>query len=179
MDKIKCPGSVYGAHKNMCEKYINIRHIKSKKHSEIDTYIFRILYTLDNPNCFICPNNKCGNIVETNLFSFSTFISCKECNITWCRNCCVTPFHENLSCIEYDLTKHDSKNSKYILELYKENKLKFCPQCKIPIIKNKGCNKIVCENCNMKWCWLCEKMNIDYSHYNIKNNTKCANKLWI
>ena len=179
MNLIKCPGTIYGCHRNMCKKYIDIRNIKFKKDSEINTYIFRILYTLDNKNCYICPNKNCGNIIEVNEFNFDTNTICQECNITWCRNCNISPYHKGMTCLEYDLVQNKSENSKYILKLREKGKLKFCPLCKTPTIKNEGCNKMVCVNCKIKWCWLCGEPNIDYDHYNINNNTTCGNKLWI
>ena len=56
--------------------------------------------------------------------------------------------------------------------------LKFCPQCKVPTIKNKGCSKMHCVKCDCSWCWLCNKVGVDYPHYNSNNNDRCSGKLW-
>ena len=60
----------------------------------------------------------------------------------------------------------------------RKGKLKFCPQCKVPTLKNNGCNKMVCIRCHIKWCWLCTDTNIDYDHYNSGNVGRCSGKLW-
>jgi hypothetical protein len=56
-----------------------------------------------------------------------------------------------------------NKNKRFVLEDY-------------TVVHN--CNKMICECCHTKWCWLCQSINIDYEHYNEKNNTRCSNKLW-
>lgn len=56
--------------------------------------------------------------------------------------------------------------------------LKFCPSCKTPTFKHDGCSKMTCTRCNIKWCWLCCKTEIDYDHYNSNNASGCSNRLW-
>lgn len=177
---IKCPGTIFGKHRNMCRKHFNIRDLKIDSNSELSTLILRILFVMDNPSYLICVNKNCGNIIETNLFSTDFRVICDFCNTNWCKNCNVSPYHENLTCLEYEFENNKNNvNIKYIIELKNKKKLKFCPTCKTPVIKNDGCNKMVCEICKTKWCWLCNEINIDYSHYNPNNNKKCANKLWV
>jgi len=55
------------------------------------------------------------------------------------------------------------KNERFVLEDY-------------TVVHN--CNKMICESCHTKWCWLCKSINIDYEHYNENNKTRCSNKLW-
>ena len=41
-----------------------------------------------------------------------------------------------------------------------------------------NCNKMVCANCNIVWCWLCTNCNIGYDHYNTNLQGSCTGKLW-
>ena len=91
-----------------------------------------------------------------------------------------------MSCIEYEASLSNTENSKYINKLLYKGELKMCPQCSIPITKEKdldgkdvGCNKIICYSCGLKWCWLCNSVNIDYDHFNSNGKNPCANKLWL
>ena len=175
---IKCPGCVGGALRNMCNFSVDITKIKFPKNHNLITDIFRITYVLTNPNVTLCPNPICGNIVEFLPFEFSGKTICSACSFVWCRNCNIKPYHENISCIKYQLSENKSENIKYIKQLNIDGSLKFCPLCNTPTIKKEGCNKIVCSNCDIKWCWLCSETKIDYSHFNSNGKNKCANKLW-
>lgn len=35
---------------------------------------------------------------------------------------------------------------------------KSCPVCGMATIKNEGCNKMTCGNCNQHWCWKCKQV---------------------
>ena len=82
------------------------------------------------------------------------------------------------------------KNPTKIYQNYKQ-----CPECKVLIEKNDGCNEMKCINCGFVFCWLCLREYTDnhYSIYNIKGcpgmrfetmstykirNNFCLNILW-
>ena len=110
---------------------------------------------------------------------FGNVLKCHYgCKITWCKDCLITPYHEYKSCIEVEYENKKSENGKFIWDMNNKGLLKFCPDCKAPSIKNNGCNKMICSNCNVIWCWLCLTTQIDYDHYNTILSGLCKGKLW-
>jgi hypothetical protein len=127
----------------------------------------------------MCPEITCGQIVDVDVDYLSDNINCNGgCNISWCRNCMVSPYHNGKSCIEVECENRNTDNGKLISDLKRNGKLKFCPQCKAPCIKNSGCNKMLCISCGIKWCWICVESNVDYDHYNSGGVGRCNGKLW-
>tara|TARA_B100000902_G_C27203153_1_gene860169 strand:+ start:412 stop:1176 length:765 start_codon:yes stop_codon:yes gene_type:complete len=182
----KCSGTYHGEMRNRCEKNIHINCINFKVNDDFPLYtdILRIQTILNFPNTVICINENCGNVIETD--PQSKIISCTECNLTWCAYCLTQPYHEGLSCLEYDLKNENTEDIKYIRTMKENGTLKFCPVCHVATIKEKnnegtdiGCNKIICTSCGVKWCWLCRKQNIDYDHFNQNSKEPCSNKLWL
>lgn len=177
VDMIKCPGSINGLVRNQCNNTIQMGNIQVPE-CDISLDLFRLLYTIQSNKTFICPDMKCGQIVEVDDTYTDHTLVCNDCKTTWCRNCLVSPYHENKSCIEIEVENKNTDNGKLIWEMKQQGKLKFCPGCKAPCIKNNGCNKMICGACNVKWCWLCKDTNIDYNHYNSKYVGVCTGKLW-
>jgi len=182
---IKCPGTYHGTMRNRCDVKINLQNIILSPTSPLYTDIFRIMYVLHNPHVFLCPNKDCGDIVETHPNNPVLRTECQSCNFIWCRGCQLSPYHEGMSCIEYEASESKTPTGKLISEKITKGDIKFCPQCRTPTekVRNKegkfvACNKVVCAQCKIKWCWLCQVTGINYGHYNAKNETRCANKLW-
>lgn len=182
-DTIRCPGTYHSQLRNQCNKCIKIENISVPNTLPLYTDIFRIIYTLKNSNVFLCINPKCGELIETR--PLEPYIECVSCKINWCKFCLKTPFHHEKSCLELEIEEANTENGKMITEKIKNGFIKLCPCCKSPTEKmrdqtNKfiGCNKIYCNICSTKWCWLCKEANIDYQHYNPNNKTMCSQKLW-
>lgn len=176
---LECPGSYHGSLKNRCKHKFSVTNITLPVHLDsLSTDLFRITYVLRNPTAFICPNNNCLAVVDVDTGYNNQKLVCRECKNDWCKNCLVTPYHDEKSCLQHEIEDKKSENAQYINELQKTNVLRFCPQCKAPIIRRDGCHKMVCEICHCKWCWLCEAKDIDYSHFNPASNSSCANRLW-
>jgi len=174
----KCPGSINGKMRNQCCKKLTLKSLKIDVKWEMYTDILRITHVLESNNRYVCPSEKCGNIVEVYSNDYDYNTRCNECKTQWCRMCACVPNHEGMSCIENEAKNSKTENGKYIWSMRKSGNLKFCPQCKTPTLKNGGCNKMVCCTCKLKWCWLCKTQNVDYDHYNIANKLPCGNKLW-
>ena len=182
---IKCTGTHCSLMRNQCTVDVDIRTLKIPEHTQLYTDIFRILYVLDNQNIYVCINKNCGNIIEIHPDDPITKTKCDFCSVIWCRHCLVTPFHDNMNCVEYEASQNQSKNGKLLWEKIKKGEFKFCPSCRMLTEKFRncdgkfiGCNKISCLICGIEWCWLCMKVNIGYDHYNPMNKDGCANKLW-
>ncbi len=175
---IRCPGSVKGQTRNMCKHVIELGNLEVPD-CEISIDIFRLIYVIQNDNSYICPESKCGQVVEVDSEYIGNQIVCQGgCMASWCIHCMVSPFHTGKSCIEVEAESMNTENGKMIWELKTKGKLKFCPCCRSPCIKNDGCNKMVCASCHKNWCWLCLSPNIDYNHYNSSNVGQCTGKLW-
>lgn len=174
---IKCPGSYHGILRNKCNCRLLLQDIILPE-SKLSLDIFRITYILANANTYLCPEKNCGSIVEVDIHYTSNRLHCASCKTAWCKHCLLTPYHNDKSCIEAEAETKQTENGKCILDMKAKGLLKFCPQCKIPCIKNDGCNKMKCVQCNNTWCWLCVKSNIDYDHYNSSLAGSCTGKLW-
>lgn len=173
---VKCPGSYHSALRNQCCHKFDITKLVIPEKLNIHTNIFRIKYILECPNTFLCPNKDCGNIVEVDIHYPGNNISCVICETNWCRQCLISPYHKNKSCLEHELAEQKGDNAKFILDMQAQNKLKLCPCCKSPIYRDGGCNKMACVSCGTKWCWICKKANITYTHFNSDNT--CSGRLW-
>jgi E3 ubiquitin-protein ligase RNF144 len=134
----------------------------------------------NDPNLILCPIVNCegyANMTEHNnlLNEDDTLVTrlnvgnrymcnnnhafCGNCNLAW---------HGDTNCTEDSEIKDYATNSGYIL--------KKCPKCKVWIEKNRGCNMMKCEVCNIHFCWICET-ETDYEHFNIED-TPCYGKLY-
>jgi hypothetical protein len=175
---IICPGSYYSPLRNQCKHHVSFLDFNVPETSPFYTDIFRIKYVLQNSHIYLCSNKKCGDVIETNPFNYIHRTECQSCGNVWCISCQSKPYHENMSCIEYEASLNQTVNGKYITELKNQKQLFFCPTCKVPTMKNEGCNKIYCVTCGTKWCWLCLKVGVDYDHFNTFGINPCANRLW-
>lgn len=175
---LKCPGTYHGQTRNQCSHMIDITTLNIPLGTDISTDIFRAKYVIEHPTAFLCPEQKCGNVLDIDATYDKTKITCTFCSTTWCKQCLRTPYHSEKTCLEIEIEEQKGDNVKLIWELSKQGKVKFCPSCKSPTYRDGGCNKMYCESCGKTWCWLCLKSNIDYEHYNYLKEGRCSGKLW-
>ena len=139
VDKIKCPGSIHGEHRNIC-KYITTFSSLHIPESKISLDVFRLNYVLQTPNVYICPDINCGQLVDIDHeYNGNNLICYGGCMTSWCRHCLISPYHNGKSCIEAEAENNNTENGKLIFELKNQGKLKFCPICRSPCIKDNGC----------------------------------------
>merc|ERR1712241_255759 len=65
-------------------------------------------------------------------------------------------------------------------ETYLTDNTKPCPNCRAPIQKSEGCNKMTCNKCGTNFCYLCgAKLPLvnPYSHFSLKDG-QCFNQLF-
>ena len=183
---ITCCGTYHGILRNKCKEkmsveslYYRIMKIKDKFPDKFVSDITRIVHVSSCVYLHICKNSECGVVIEIDpAYYGESSCACPTCKESWCLRCPVTPFHKDKTCLEYEVEQRNTDNGKFIWDMREAGKIKFCPKCRSPILKNDGCNKITCVGCNSHWCWLCSKENIDYDHFNSESSNPCANKLW-
>ncbi|MCJ1353893.1 MAG: hypothetical protein MMC33_003880 [Icmadophila ericetorum] len=97
-----------------------------------------------------------------------------ECGRISCR-LCKQDSHIPLTCEQYK--KEQGVDERHVLEeAMTDALLRKCPRCKIPILKDGGCNKLICSQCK---CYVCDYCGKDissegYSHFrNIPGDTGC------
>lgn len=179
---IQCIGNYHSSLRNCCKKKICVSSIIIPENSHIYTDIFRIKFLLYNPYYSICPSSTCGDISET---SELLRVKCFSCGITWCKTCSKSPFHYGFTCTENIIQNNTTPTEKLISKKLLNGEAKLCPCCKTVTerVKDKkgnfvACNKMLCSICGVKWCWLCNDIDIDYKHYNSESKKSCSGKLW-
>ena len=78
-----------------------------------------------------------------------------DCEIVSCRLCKLET-HIPLSCNEAKEERGIS-NRHLVEEAMTEAFIRPCPKCKVPIVKELGCNKMVCSKCNTAMCYVCRR----------------------
>ena len=119
-----------------------------------------------------CPFVDCDELVDvTNVHEGNVI-----CGIghVFCRECLKIGGHSknNSICKKNELNldifnELKQKNPSKIHQNYKQ-----CPECKVLIEKNDGCNQMKCLNCGFSFCWLCLR-EYTYNHYSIYNVKGC------
>lgn len=129
--------------------------------------------------CPVCLESAC--IVNPNDKIF--YCSNPECRVETCREC-NHPSHIPLRCseIEYDedvlmRTRVEEAMSESLIRydfwfiflyifiyMYQFFFFRICNRCSNPIIKESGCNKMVCT-CGMMMCYVCKKTISGYDHF--------------
>lgn len=145
-----------------CRREIQIRemtHLVSKE--DMKKYEeFSLKKALSQmPNITYCPNILCNDAIQV-IGNENHVMKCPSCKIIFCINCKVE-YHEGMTCKEYEEWKVKSKESEKIYKEWASKNTRQCPNCKVDIIKNKGCNHIKCIHCGQDFCWLCnQKINL-------------------
>ena len=98
---------------------------------------------LNDPNVKFCPIKDCESYAKKE--DDNKYVTCLEghkfCFV------CSKPWHGRKKC--QDEIDKDFKK-------WKKNKvIKRCPNCKMWVEKNYGCNHMTCAECHYQWCWLC------------------------
>ncbi|OCH88146.1 hypothetical protein OBBRIDRAFT_795550 [Obba rivulosa] len=88
----------------------------------------------------------------------------EECGAVTCRQCKKTD-HLPKSCKEMEEDK--KLDVRHLIEEAMTNALmRNCPKCQKGFIKETGCNKMTCPNCQTVSCYICRKVIHGYDHFN-------------
>ncbi|KAJ7774947.1 hypothetical protein B0H16DRAFT_1509018 [Mycena metata] len=87
----------------------------------------------------------------------------EECGAVSCRQCKESD-HLPKSCKEMEEDKKlDGRHT--IEEAMTRALMRNCPRCQKPFIKDAGCNKMVCSNCQALSCYICRQLINGYDHF--------------
>ena len=119
-----------------------------------------------------CPFVDCDELVDITNIQENNII----CGIghVFCKECLKIGGHSKANSI----CKKNELNLELFNELKQKNpsnihqNYKQCPECKVLIEKNDGCNQMKCLNCGYSFCWLCLR-EYTYNHYSIYNVKGC------
>ena len=137
-DLIRCP-------QDQCTEILEekfIREILSE--TQYQVYQTQLQKKRDKGKSY-CPNSKCSKQYIPKKKSNKT--TC-ECGTQICNKCGNT-WHKGKTCAQAIRLE--------LKEFSKENKVRFCLNCKIIVIRDYGCSHMTCSRCYYQWCWLCEK----------------------
>ena len=101
-----------------------------------------------------CTTPDCPEIYSLESFPEGGIFHCKSCFVAVCVSC--QEEHDGFSCEEWKVHR-DPETQERLLEGWAEGSqnVKKCPQCKILIEKNGGCNHMTCPKCSVHICWKC------------------------
>ena len=132
-----------------------------------------------------CPNNQCtsllrvnGQIISQKEGKLQTINKNHPANII-CPNCynnfcfeCDKPAHWPASCEDAEwFIKESAKLINQVYEAaYYVARVKKCPQCKMPMEKNEGCQHMTCR-CSHQFCWECLQ---DWASHVANPEWKCS-----
>lgn len=99
-----------------------------------------------------CPGKNCDTIIRAETRE-PRQAKCRYCSIIFCF-ACRNEYHAPLPCNMFkdwmQKCNDDSETMNYICANTKD-----CPNCKVSIEKNGGCNHMYCRRCSYDFCWMC------------------------
>ena len=101
-----------------------------------------------------CTTPDCPGVYSLESGSEGGIFQCRSCLVSVCVSCRVD--HDGFSCEEWKIHQ-ESDAQERLLESWAESSedVKKCPECKILIEKNGGCNHMTCPKCGVDICWMC------------------------
>jgi hypothetical protein len=111
-----------------------------------------------NPNWIFCTNGKCRYGVLLRISESEKDFTCDNCG-TECK------------------VKRKNEFDEGFKEMLKQGKIRFCPKCKYPHMKDYGlCNVMQCGKCKMWWNWKTYEM--APTERELKNKARVEKTLW-
>ncbi|RHW72222.1 E3 ubiquitin-protein ligase [Trypanosoma brucei equiperdum] len=112
-------------------------------------------YLSNHPSMRCCPNElPCDGIVRVAVPRRSgPDVCCARCDLQFCFKCTGKP-HAPATCEMLEKWRKLVKEYEPSL-VYIQSNTKECPNCHVPIEKDKGCNHMTCTRCRHEYCWVC------------------------
>jgi len=104
-----------------------------------------------------CPNCNSGGFYT----GLCTNAVCDRCHYSFCTQC-QQRAHPGISC---------EAKCRYKVEA---NRVKLCPGCHVPIVKDGGCSHMTCRRCGYQFCWFC--MGKYQGYYTFEEKCPCPKK---
>ena len=132
-----------------------LRVVLGEHHRDVLAQLTEImtLRSLDSEN-YNCPYPECGALMHIEPTSGKQFniIRCITCGKKSCYEC-KSSWHEGYSCDQWKHRETDeARNTKLAEEYLRQNGSKLCPGCRMPTIKNEGCDHMKCF-CRQEYNW--------------------------
>jgi len=148
---------------NECKKAISQRELIAivglEKFEKLDRRALERIIAHDN-TFHMCATPDCAYLVCWEGGSDGLpWMLCPKCGHERCLKCGKEPYHKGKTCQEVLQAEEDLLNQ----ELFKRLNYRPCPQCKIPIEKSDGCNKMLCY-CGCKFCSECYALMPECAH---------------
>ena len=112
-------------------------------------------------DAYHCKTPDCNGFVEVNK-DLRGFM-CPACKAVNCIGC--KAIHTGKNCLEYQdevnpdgkRNREDEQSEAAIKNLISADQALYCPGCGIPVMKDDGCDYIVCTTCQLGICWRMKK----------------------
>lgn len=158
IDLLKCPNCNLEFHPNFLQLFLNKKQMERWERLTLQ----RTLDTMSDVR--YCPRCEAATISEDN------FAQCPLCSYAFCCRC-MGDYHVSSSCDEMAVLMKKARQSKDFKSEMKslraiQKQARKCPNCHIFISRTEGCNKIVCSNCGIYFCYACGKQIQGYDHFN-------------
>ncbi|KAF5376094.1 hypothetical protein D9615_007750 [Tricholomella constricta] len=111
-----------------------------------------------------CPFCEWGCVIENPDEKLLRCGNMEGCGAVSCRGCKKLD-HLPKSCKEMEEDKHlDGRHA--VEEAMTQALMRNCPKCQKSFIKESGCNKMTCPNCQTLSCYVCRQVIKGYDHFN-------------
>lgn len=154
-----------------CHVYVDDRKVLSliEDNRTQSKYLKLIInqFVIKNKRLRWCPTIDCACAIELDEIAPSSScclnVECGNCHNNFCFRC-LGDSHEPVTCSNFSRWKAQIENKDHLESMnYINSNTKDCPNCKVAIEKNGGCNHMTCRSCHHQFCWLCL---VDYSKHN-------------
>jgi len=99
-----------------------------------------------------CRTPDCHHVFE-NKDNIKKDYQCPECKIIFC-SACLFKHKVHITCSQAARDRRETEDQASLKWITKNTKT--CPQCKVSVQKNKGCNHMTCNSCRYEFCWYCK-----------------------
>jgi prepilin-type processing-associated H-X9-DG protein len=104
-----------------------------------------------------CSTPDCDRFYRISNTEKPRTFDCDGCLSSICTSCHQHP-HDGLTCeANKALIKAASEGDEELAKWKKDNDVRDCPKCGVPIEKAFGCNHMECISCRIHICWFCMK----------------------